>query len=206
VDEPRLDASRPSNLRLAGFAFTAAGALLLGVASRLNWVTLGSPQLPPETPYLGTELGAGKISLAAGILLLILVLVVRVAPGRWRSIVSVAMIVIAAVATLFASWFAISAADHYSPTNNAGIVDALAAALHKTPDEIRAQMTSLIDQAGGYTHLGPGVWLAIVGGVVAIVGGALTLRWAARTGSPADVDEPAAPDADPRSETPVWGN
>jgi tryptophan-associated transmembrane protein len=206
VDEPRLDASRPSNLRLAGFAFTAVGALLLGVASRLTWVTLGSSALPPETSYLGTELGAGKIALAAAIMLLVLIVVVRTVEGRWRTILSIVMILIAAVAAAFAAWFALSAADHYSPTNNDAMINALAAALHRTPDQIRADMTTLIDQAGGYTHLGPGVWVAIVGGVVAIVGSVLTLRWAGRMGAPAGVDEPTASDADPRSETPVWEN
>ena len=47
-------------------------------------------------------------------------------------------------------------------------------------NEIRSALVSVIDQLGGYTHVGPGPWVVIAGGVLAIVGGILTFRWATR--------------------------
>jgi len=38
---PRMDTSRPSNLRLAAFALTSLGALVIGIGSILTWVTVG---------------------------------------------------------------------------------------------------------------------------------------------------------------------
>jgi hypothetical protein len=62
---PRLDASRPSNLRLAAFALTALGALVMGVGSLLTWVTVGfADQLSLQTSSPGTDLAAGLITLS----------------------------------------------------------------------------------------------------------------------------------------------
>jgi tryptophan-associated transmembrane protein len=192
-DEPRLDASRPSNLRLAGFALTVGGALLLGIASVLDWVAVGFTQMPnSQTTDIGTEVGAGRIALGAAVLLLILVVAGRMVADRWRTVISIAMIVIAGLATAVAAWFAISAADHYSPVDDDRLVAALAQAFHKTPDEIRAGLTNVVNQLGGYTHLGPGPWLAIAGGILAIVGGVLTLRWARRLRTNEGAGEPAS--------------
>ena len=176
-DEPRMDAARPSNL--AGFALSTGGALVLAISCRLDWVTVGFSQLPnSQTTYIGTDIGAGRVALGAAVLLLILVLVGRIVADRWRPAISIAMLVIATVAAAFAGWFAIAAPDHYSPVDNDQLVTALAQALKKTPDEIRAGLANVVSQLGGYTHLGPGPWVALVGGVLAIVGAALTLRWA----------------------------
>jgi len=173
-----MDASHPSNLRLAGFALTAGGALLLGIASRLDWVTVGFSQIAnSQTTYIGTEVGAGRVALGAAVLLLVLVLVGRVVGDRWRTAISIAMLVVAAVAAAIAAWFAISATDHYSPVDNDALVAALAQALQRTPDEIRAGLANVLIQFGGYTHLGPGPWVAIVGAALAVAGAVLTLRW-----------------------------
>lgn len=198
-NEPRTDASRPSNLLFVGFALSIGGALVLAVASRLDWVTVGFSQLPnSQSIYIGTDIGAGRFALGAAVLLLILVLVGRVVDRRWRAAISIAMLVIAAVATAFAGWFAISAPNHYSPVDNDQLVAALAQALKKTPDEIRAGLANVVSQLGGYTHLGPGPWVAMVGGALAIVGAALTLRWARGLPStdPAAEPTPAEPPAE----------
>jgi hypothetical protein len=181
---------------LTGFALSIGGALVLAVASRLEWVTVGFSQLPnSQSIYIGTDIGAGRFALGAAVLLLILVLLGRAVDRRWRAAISIAMLVIAAIATAFAGWFAISAPDHYSPVDNDQLVAALAQTLKKTPDEIRAGLANVVSQLGGYTHLGPGPWVAMVGGALAIVGAALTLRWARALSStdPAAEPTPAKP-------------
>jgi hypothetical protein len=195
--EPRLDASRPSNLRLAGFALTAGGALVMGIGARLDWVTVGLGQVPnSQSVDKGADLLAGKIALGCAIAVLILVLVGRATSGRWRTALGVVVIALAAFVAGLAAWFIIAAPDHYSPVDNDRLVAALAAVFKKTPDEIRAGLASTIDQLGGYTHVGPGPWVVIAGGVLVIAGGVLTLRWARRLRASEGAGEPAlSPDA-----------
>ena len=182
---PRLDTSRPSNLRLAGFAATASAALLLGIGSRLPWVTVGFGDVPgSESTYRGAELGLGKVALGCAILILLAVLAVRTVSARWRSWLAVAIIVVAAIPTALAAWFVVSAPDHYSPINDDRLVEALAAIEKKTPEEVRAALSQVLDTLGGYTHIGAGPWLVMVGGALAIAGGILTLRWARSIAEP----------------------
>ena len=47
---------------------------------------------------------------------------------------------------------------------------------------------------------GPGPWVVIIGGVVAIAGGVLTLRWAAAIGSPAPHTQEGADEPTPSEE------
>jgi tryptophan-associated transmembrane protein len=196
--QPRLDTSRPSNLRLAGFALTAVGALVMGVGARLDWVTVGLGQIPnSQSVDNGADLLAGKIALGCAIAVLILVLVGRATSGRWRIALGIVTIALAAFVAALAAWFIVGAPDHYSPVDNERLVAALAAVFKKTPDEIRAGLASTIDQLGGYTHVGPGPWVVIVGGVLVIVGGVLTLRWARRLRQNDGAGEPAPWDAPP---------
>ena len=188
-DEPRLDASRPSSLRLAGFALTAVGALLLGIGSRLVWVTVGLGSVSgSQTAYLGTDLGAGKIALGGAAAVLVLVLIARMT-SRWRRWVSVAIIAVGSLVAALAGWFIVAAPDHYSPVDDERLVSALSGILRKSPDEIRAGLASVIDKLGGYTHVGPGPWVVIVGGVLVAVGGILTLRWTNRLRASASADD-----------------
>jgi hypothetical protein len=95
------------------------------------------------------------------------------------------------VGAALAAWFIVAAPDHYSPVDDERLVSALSAILKKTPDEIRAGLASVIAKLGGYTHVGPGPWVVIAGGVLAAVGGVLTLRWTNRLRASATAEEPA---------------
>ena len=178
---PRFDASRPTNLRLAAFALTAIGALLMGIGSLLTWVTVGlRDQLSLQTVSPGTDLSAGVITLVCAVVILVLVIMSRVIVGPARRGMAIVIIVAGALSTALATWFIITAPDHYSPTDDEHLVDALAQTLGKSVDEIRSALAAVIDQLGGYTHVGPGPWVVIAGGLLAIVGGILTFRWATR--------------------------
>jgi hypothetical protein len=58
----------------------------------------------------------------------------------------------------------------------------------------------VIDQLGGYTHVGPGPWIVIIGGVLVITGGILTVRWAraiARHDRDEEAGEPTPSESSP---------
>lgn len=178
---PRLDASRPSRLRLAAFATTAAGALLMGLGSLLTWVTIGfRDEISIQTISPGTDLAAGLFTLIAAVVVLVLLIVSRAVADGVRRIIAVVIVALGVAATALAAWFLLSAADHYSPVDDDRLVNALAQVTHKTIEEVRTALASVIDQLGGYTHVGPGPWVAVAGGVLVIAGGALTLVWAGR--------------------------
>jgi len=60
--EPRMDASAPSPLRLAGFGLTALGALVIGVGVVLTWVSVGLSSSQGNVPTQGIDTNQGKIA------------------------------------------------------------------------------------------------------------------------------------------------
>jgi Tryptophan-associated transmembrane protein (Trp_oprn_chp) len=178
---PRMDTSRPSNLRLAAFALTAFGALVIGVGSILTWVTVGFANLGAiSSASRGTDLRDGKITLACAVVTLILVLASRLVSDTARAVIAGIVVVAGALAAGLAGWFIRSAPTNYPPIDSEAIVANLAAQYGKAPDEIRATLASQVGQLGGYTHVGAGPWVTLIGGLMVVVGGVLTVRWAAR--------------------------
>ncbi len=178
---PRMDTSRPSNLRLAAFALTAFGALVIGVGSILTWVTVGFANLGAiSSTSKGTDLRDGKITLVCAVVTLILVLASRLVSDTARAVMAGIVVVAGALAAALAGWFIRSAPTNYPPIDSDAIVANLAAQYGKAPDEIRATLASQVGQLGGYTHVGAGPWVTLIGGLMVVVGGILTVRWAAR--------------------------
>jgi hypothetical protein len=154
---PRLDASRPSNLRFAAFALTAVGALLMGIGSVLTWVTVGfSDPLSIRTVSPGTDLSAGLVALIAAVVILVLVIMSRVIAGPARRAMAVVIIAAATISTALTAWFVVAAPDHYSPIDDESLVNALAQVTGKSVDEVRSALASVIGELGGYTHVGIG--------------------------------------------------
>lgn len=171
-----MDASRPSSLRLAAFALTAAGALAIGVGSVLPWVTVGivgTDQLNTVTP--GTDVTQGKVTLACAVVILILVIVSRVASDSARAVVAGIMIVAGALAAGVAADFLSSAASTYQAVDSGALVSKLVEATGQTTEQITQEIAQV-----GYTHVGAGAWVTLVGGLMVVAGGVLTVRWAAR--------------------------
>ena len=160
------------------FGLTALGALLMGVGALLVWVTVGiGDQTGVQSPYRGTDLFVGRVVLICAVAILVITFASRAVRERRRRILGVIVVIAAAIATAIGAWFLYEAPRSISPVDSDNIVDELAKIYGKSPDEVRAAMTQVIDQLGGYTHLGIGPWLAIAGGVLALVGGILSLRW-----------------------------
>jgi hypothetical protein len=177
--EPRLDASAPSSLRLAAFVLTAVGALAMGVGSLLTWVTVGIADAEGiQTVSPGTDLAGGLFTLVSAVVILVLVVMSRLVGDGARRILAAVVILMGSLSALLAAWFVNAAPDYYSPVDDQKLIDAIASATGKTPEQVRAALAQVIDQLGGYTHVGPGPWVVIVGAALAIAGGILTLRWA----------------------------
>ena len=161
---PRFDVSRPSNVRLAAFALTAIGALAMGVAAFLTWVTYGitAPgDVPTNVP--GTDDAAGRIVLIASVAILFLAIASRFAKSRRRATLAWAITVAALIGGAASVWFIVNAEDRYS---------AIAPAI--------AELTTV----RAYLDVASGPWIAFGGSVVALVGGVLTVRWAGRVSEP----------------------
>jgi hypothetical protein len=202
---PTMDASRPSTLRLVAFVLTAVGALAIGVGSVLTWVSAGfTPAALAELTSVtkGLDTNEGKVALGCAVATLILVVVSRVVSDAARAVLAAAMVVLGALAAVVAAMFISSASTNYSPIDSESIIAKLAVQLGHSPDQVRAALATISGQLGPYTHVGPGPWIVIAGGVSVAVGGVLTVRWAARlsagrTANDEGMDLPdgSAPDA-----------
>ena len=186
-----MDTSCPSNLRLVAFALTAAGALVMGIGSVLTWVTVGlADQVAVQTASPGTDLAAGRFTLASAVVVLVAVIVSRQVRDRARAALAIVVIAAGSLSVILAGWFVKAAPDYYSPVDDEELIAALVSATGRTAEEVRSALTSVIDQLGGYTHVGPGPWIVIFGGALAIAGGVLTLRWARGLQTPEGTGEP----------------
>jgi Tryptophan-associated transmembrane protein (Trp_oprn_chp) len=180
---PRLDASRPSNLRLVAFVLVVVGALAIGIGSVLTWVSAGftQPQLAELTSVTkGLDTAEGKVALGCAAVALILVITSRLVSDTARAVLAGVMVIVGALATVVGSMFISSASTTYSPIDSESIIAKLAAQLGHSPDEVRAALATVSDQLGPYTNVGAGPWIVVAGGVMVAVGGVLTVRWAAR--------------------------
>jgi hypothetical protein len=160
---PRLDASRPSVLRAAGFLCTVVGALAIGVGAVGVWVTLGIPNESAHTSIRGTDLVDGRLSLACAVILLVAVVGSRFARSRrFRRLLGGIGLLVGVVSAVTAAAFLMRVDDRSAVVEALGI-----------PREFWIRF-------GVFRVLGPGVFLVLCGGSLAVVGAALTLSWAGR--------------------------
>ena len=173
--EPQLNATPPSPLRLWGFLLTAVGALLAGVAAIMVWVTVGVHGYPIlDSPSHGTDLADGRLVLTGAVVMLIAVLGSRFVHRRNSRIVMALLAITAGLlAAVVAVSFLATVATRFTPTT--GLRLQVAAEFeHLTPEQIVAKY-------GGFRTVSIAPWLALVGGVLGVIGGILTLSWARRT-------------------------
>jgi hypothetical protein len=161
--EPRLDASRPSGLRAAGFLLTAVGGFLIGLGAVGVWLTVGIPGESAHTSIRGTDLPDGRVAFVSAVLVLVSVVTSRLVRSR-RARVTLA--ILALIATLVAAGWGI--------------------AFLATGDERSALVQTigipkdLWVRFGVFRDVGLGVWLVVAGGILGATGAVLTLSWARR--------------------------
>jgi hypothetical protein len=170
--EPRLDASRPSGLRAAGFLLTAVGGLLIGLGAVGVWLTVGIPGESAHTSIRGTDLPDGRVALVCALVVLVSLVASRLVRSRSaRLTLAVFTLVAGLVAAALGIAFLATGDDRASVVQTIGI-----------PTDLWARF-------GVFRDLGLGVWLVVTGGVLGAAGAVLTLSWARRApqaSTPAD--------------------
>jgi hypothetical protein len=161
--EPRLDASRPSGLRAAGFLLTAVGGFLIGLGAVGVWLTVGIPGESAHTSIRGTDLPDGRVALVCAVLVLVSVVASRLVRSRRARVTLAGLALVAALVA--AGWgiaFLAVGDDRSAVVQTIGI-----------PKDLWVRF-------GVFRDLGLGVWLVVTGGVAAAAGTGLTLSWARR--------------------------
>ena len=176
--------ARPSRLRLSSFLALVLGGAMLGIGALSTW---GSVAFPAEVDPTGNatavipgvDLWEGMLVLAASALVLVGTLALRLVRGdQARRLIAVSIIVVGLVAAALAASVAIDAEDRLVQTEG---LDAYARARSEQRDipyeEARADIAELVRE-DLVVATAPGVWVAAGGGLVAGVGGILSLAWA----------------------------
>jgi hypothetical protein len=199
-----LSTARPTGLRLAGFVALAGGGLLLGFGALLEWVVVSFPaEIDPSgisaAPVRGTDVWEGKVVLGAAIVILIGTVATRVvAATASRRPIALAILVIGLVAAGIAIAATVTADVRFVATDGLdAYAEAIADDLGLPVEQVRAELEEQF-RATLVVDRGIGLWLTSAGGVLAAVGGFLTLGWL-RRGAPASPDTNVAEPATPSS-------
>ena len=155
--------------RTSGFVVASVGALLMGVGATVTWITVGIPDEPAHTAIRGTDLTDGVVVLLCAIVTLAGVVATRIAASRSARRALGAMVAIAGlVAGAIGTAFLVGGKDREAVIKALGI-----------PRDLWSQF-------GAFRDLGPGAYLVVIGGLMGIVGGILTMAWAHDEPEPQD--------------------
>jgi hypothetical protein len=186
-----LSVSRPGPLRLAGFACTAIGALLVGLGATWDWATVHLPNITgaPIPPFKGVDVWEGKVALFAGITALVLVVVSRLLAGPTAARGAAAIIVV-----LGLSATALAASDAARAETRFKADDGLERIAHSVSDQLGLPFEDVLAQM---ERLAPkleiraasGLYVTIAGGVLAGIGGILGVAWASRRSERPPLDQ-----------------
>jgi hypothetical protein len=182
--EEIVSTARPSGLRLLGFVTLAVGALLAGIGATATWATVGFPgdvAGAADVPVKGTDVWEGKIVLVFAAAVLVALIALRlVRPGGGRSIVAVGVTIAGVVVVALTALDLVTAEDRFGGADGLEeLARSVATQLGQPTERVRA----LLEQSFGATlrvDVGAGLPLALLGGVLLVVAGALALAWARR--------------------------
>jgi hypothetical protein len=166
--------------RAIAFTLCAVGALLAGIGATLPWAIVGLQAdengVLDET-FLGIDLTAGLVVLVAAIAVLAMLFAMRLVAARWRRALALGLLV-AGLAILTATLLAgLSAGDRAVvemaevAADTGGLTAAEAEELIRTDPDLAVR-----------SELGIGLWLAVLGGVLVVVGSVANAAWARRPG------------------------
>jgi hypothetical protein len=176
-----LSTARPTKVRLAGFLCLAAGAILAGIGATRVWAVIGFPddlQHAADAPVHGTDVWEGKAILLGAAAALVAMLAMRLArSGTVRRFLAILLIGIGLATTVIAGMDAVRAKEHFGGQAGEDLyVTWLAQQTDLPEDVIREQLSEQFSKALR-VDVGAGIWLCLAGGVLLVVGGALSLVW-----------------------------
>ena len=143
----------------------------MGIGATATWITVGIPIEPAHTAIRGTDLTDGLVVLLCAILTLAAVVATRIARSRSAR---QALGALPAIAGLVAG--AIGAAFLVGGRDREAVIRALG-----IPRDVWLQF-------GAFRNLGPGAYLVVIGGLMGMLGGVLTMAWAHNEPEPQDSD------------------
>ena len=196
-----LSTARPTAIRLWGFLFLVVGAVVAGIGALMDWATVGFPgdeRGALDVAVKGVDVWEGKVVLASAVLALVGMIAMRLAQRTGtRRALAFGIATLGALVISVALSVAIRAEARLGGSEGLDeLAGGLAERLGEDPGAVRAQLER---QYGEQLRvdLGPGVAVAIVGGVLIDVGGALGLLWVRQR-----AEAPAAPGQAAASPTP----
>jgi hypothetical protein len=188
---------RPPTLRLASFAATSLGGLLVGLGSLLDWgaVTVRVPgatgnALTSDVP--GVDLAEGKITLIIGFALLVIGVVMRGISSDGTARILGWVIV---AASIVATGIAVLDIVRKDSAFDTGAQDTA----HKIANTTGLPYNDILARIERYlvVDLKLGIYLVIIGGLLGLVGGLLGIAWVSgrdQTTTPPVSDTPVPPD------------
>jgi Tryptophan-associated transmembrane protein (Trp_oprn_chp) len=157
--------------RMGGFLVASVGALVMGVGATTTWITVGIPNEPAHTAIRGVDLTDGVIVLLCAVAVLAGVFATRIAGSSSGRQVLAALVAIAGlIAVSIGSAFLIGGRDRDAVVKALGV-----------PRELWPQF-------GAFRTFGPGAILVVIGGLLGILGGVLTLAGSRREAEAQDAE------------------
>jgi hypothetical protein len=182
-EEARADESSSSTLRLLGFVAVTVGGLLIGLGATSNWAVVGltsDPRHVLDSPIKGTDMWEGKVTLALALIVVLGIIAMRVASSDPMRKAIAYLIVVSGVGSAGIGLVdAVKFTERFSGGSGAlaAIAQSSSAKLGVPASQLLQDLLANRAKLISVTH-GPGLWLVIGGGVLAAVGGILSLNWA----------------------------
>ena len=176
--------ARPTGLRVAGFVCVALGVVLAGVGATREWVAVGfsaDTEHAADLSVHGIDVWEGKVVLFAAAAALLILLAMRISgSASTRRGLAVVLIVLGAACIALPVVDAVRARDRFGGGEGLErFVASLSVKLGLPKDVVREQLSEQLDQELR-VEVSPGVWLTAAGGVLLVVGGALSVAWSRR--------------------------
>ncbi len=175
--------ARPTPLRAAGFLAVVLGAAAAGIGALLTWATVGFvPDRAHELDIVvkGVDIWEGTVVLVVALGALIAVVAMRLTRSDTaRAGLSVAIALGGIVVAVVATVDLVTADNRF--VGSSGLDRVAREIATRVPGRSFEQIRALLERNTGAlvrVDVGPGIPLALVGGVLLVAGGALSLAWA----------------------------
>lgn len=169
--------ARPTGLRVAGFLCVALGAVLAGVGATREWVAVGfatDTKRAAELPVHGIDVWEGKVVLFAAAATLLVLLATRISGSRsTRRGLAMVIIVLGGLCVALPIFDAVTARHRFGDEGGLDRYAAFLASRVRLPEDVVRDQLSEQFQRDLRVEVSAGLWLAVAGGVLLVVGGGL---------------------------------